>query len=397
MDQLKLFIILVVVLTPIYLIRKRAALRRMGLMSYRNIKFVGRFKPEVVREKARQLSDEALLGAYHLPDTQDSAKAVIGEELVKRGYDDKRIADWRRPVSELTAPPAAKKPIEPARYLRMVRTRRRLFGAYRFLAITFCILSPTIIIPILGLLLLMPFAALAGFLGRDRVVRILLLRPFGAKDMTRPLKRVVLHDLGAVGVVFTLADRNYKPNFLLTSWSYVSALPRFLIAPVLRQTHGFATVRNEVGFTNVAFGLCSRWRLSFVSFLNGGQALTIHSSDSWWQNVIDLLMHSSDIIVMDVSRVSQGSSWEIHRLEGDVLVRKCIFIVQEHYQQDGAQSIAHLFPADAQPELHVYDEHGHFKNPEKFRAVLETAVGRAVQAWRERQPSDIPVNAVSAS
>jgi hypothetical protein len=114
------------------------------------------------------------------------------------------------------------------------------------------------------------------------------------------------------------------------------------------------------------------------------QAFTIRSVYPWWQSVIDMLMHSSDFVVMDVSRVSGGSAWEIHHLEGDVLVNKCIFIVQEAHEGDGAASIAHLFPAHAQPKIFVYNEKGVFKEQAQFDAALEAAVTRSVESWGKR-------------
>jgi hypothetical protein len=391
MDTLIVFAVLAAIFLPAHFIRKRIVLKRMGLISYRNYKFVGYFRANTVSATARKLGDEALLGAYHLPDTREKAKPIIRQELLARGYDDKRIADWRRPISEITAPPAAPGLIEPVHYFRMMRVRRRMFAAYRFVAIVCCILGFTLIVPILGMLVLLPVAVLAAVLGRNRVVRILLLRPFGAKEMTRPLKRVVLRDLGAIGVVFTLADRNYKPSLFLTVWSLISVIPRFLIAPVARQTISFGRVSNEVNFTEIVAGLTSRLRLGFGSFLNGGQAYTIHCSDPWWRQVIDLLMHSCEIIVMDVSRVSQGSSWEIHRLEDDVLIRKCLFIVQEAHLQEGQQSMARLFAAGAQPELFLYDEHGIFKEPAKFHSVLEDAVAKTVAAWGKPRAAGLAI------
>src|ERR1700684_4539831 len=122
MDTLTLFAIALVILIPYYLHRKRVALRRFGLVSYRNLKFVGRFSADSVRAAAHKIGDEALLGAYHLPDTRDSAKQIIRDDLAARGYDDKKIAEWRRPIAELTAPPAAPGPIDPDHYFRLVRT-----------------------------------------------------------------------------------------------------------------------------------------------------------------------------------------------------------------------------------------------------------------------------------
>jgi hypothetical protein len=393
------FLVLVGVLVLIvHNVRWCARRRRLGLVSYR----VWAFRAEAIRVKAHRLSEDRLLGAYHLPDHNEKAKQIFREELAARGYDDKRIADWRRPVSQITVPPAVNRSIDRLHYFKIVRTRRRLFQVFRFGVILFWASIVFLIFGIIGvtfllLVLLLLLVCLAAILGRNRAVRILLLRPFGARELTKPLKLVVRQDLGPLGPVFTLSDRTYKPNPLLTMAALITWIARVVIAPLLRQTISFARVSTEMGFSVVAVTLFNRWWLSLNSFLTGGQAFTIRSTDPWWQNVIDLLMHSSDIIIMDVSRVSEGSTWEIHRLEADILVRKCIFIVQELHQQEGADSIGHLFPADSQPDIFVYDDEGIFKDHAKFLAVLEAAVARTVAAWGKPQRTDLPVNTTVAA
>jgi hypothetical protein len=392
--------------------RNMARLRRIGFTRYRVWAFMTSRNPDVIRAKARQLSDDALLGAYHLPEHSEKAKQVLREELAARGYDDKRLAEWRRPPAQITVPPAVKLAIDPKRYFKIVRTRKRLFRAFRFGtqvvlgALIFAALASVLGIAIVGAALaflalllfciLLLLFALASILGRNRAVRILLLRPFGERKMTKPLKRVILGEVGSLGVVFTLADRNYKPNPLLSFVSVFTWIPRVFLSPLLRESMSFASVRNESGFTTVAFRMFSRWWLSRRSFLNGGQAFTIRSTNAWWQTVIDLLMHSCDLTVMDVSRVSEGSTWEIHHLESDTLVRKCIFIVQEEHQQDGLASVAQLFPAGAQPELYVYDKNGVFKEPAEFRAALEGRVVEAVAAWGKPRPADLALGATTS-
>jgi uncharacterized membrane protein (DUF485 family) len=397
-----MFLVVFVVVLAFYLVRRRLRFKRLGLKSYQVFRFVLPSRANKVRAKAHKLDDDALLGAYHVPEHRPSARQIIREELAARGYDDARVAAWRRPTSQITIPSTVHSPIDREHYFKLVHKRRRDFRVLRFFMLLLWIF--TILAIFTGFLGMDPlygaFATAAGLLfvslllfigcvtllGRNRAVRILLLRPFGARAMTKPLKRVVLRNIGTMGYVFTLADRNYKPNLLLTLSALFSWLPRVFVGPFLRQTLSFGRVANEGGFFNVIYTLSNKLWLSANSLLTGGQAFTIRCSNSWWQSVIDLLMHSSDIVIMDVSRVSEGSSWEIHRLEDDALVRKCIFIVHEQHLPEGNERMAVLFPADARPELFIYDEKGHFKDQSRFATTLENAVAAAAASWGKQRP-----------
>jgi hypothetical protein len=392
-----LVVLFVVVVLSLYFIRRRVRLRRLGLKRYQVWKFVFPYRATTVRAKAHTLDDDALLGAYHLPEHRASAKQLIREELAARGYDDARIAAWRRPTSQISVPPPVRAPIARDRYFRLVRNRRRGFQIFRALMALFWIATILAIVaaqlnldsvyePLLTAVTLLFILALLliaclSVLERNRAVRILLLRPFGARAMTKPLKRVVLRNVGAMGYVFTLADRNYKPNLLLTLLALISWLPRIFVSPFWRQTLSFGRVYSEYSFFTVIDTLSNKLWLSANSLLTGGQAFSIRCTDSWWQNVIDLLLHSCDIILMDVSRVSEGSSWEIHRLEDDVLVSKCIFIVHADHTAEGADRMAHLFPAGTQPNVFVYGENGKFEDSAKFAATLENSVAAAAASW----------------
>jgi hypothetical protein len=408
-----MFFVVFVFVLALYLVRRRLRFKRLGLKSYQVWKFALPYGAERVRAKSRKLDDDALLGAYHVPEHRASAKQVIREELAARGYDDGRIAAWRRPTSQITVPPTVHLPIDREHYFKLVRKRRRDFRVLRFLMFLLWIFTILAIVtgffgmdPPFGalvtaagvlLLFLLLFIGGATLLGRNRAVRILLLRPFGARAMTRPLKRVVLRNIGTMGYVFTLADRNYKPNLLLTLSALFTWLPRLFVGPFLRQTLSFGRVGNEMGFFNVIYALSNKLWLSANSLLTGGQAFTIRCANSWWQSVIDLLIHSSDIIIMDVSRVSEGSSWEIHRLEDDALVRKCIFVVHQQHLPEGNERMAQLFPADARPELFVYDETGNFKDQARFGTTLENAVAAAAASWRKPGPHALAADAALTS
>jgi hypothetical protein len=212
-----------------FLIWRAVAMRHAGIVRYRIKSFMVSRNAAHIRAKAQTLSDDALLGAYRLPDHDQTSKAVLHEELVKRGYDDTRIEAWRRPIATITIAPAHDHPLTSRRYWHLVRTRRRLFKAYRFLALLICaciavatvadaihaenIGSASIALALYLLLLIILLAAVGAVLGRNRAVRILLLRPFDTRSLTKPLRRVVLRDFGPRGLVFTLQDRTYRPNF----------------------------------------------------------------------------------------------------------------------------------------------------------------------------------------
>ena len=78
---------------------------------------------------------------------------------------------------------------------------------------------------------------------------------------------------------------------------------------------------------------------SYRSLLTGGQAFNIRTSDLWWKRCIDLLAHSADVIVMDVSKVGTGSTWEIELLGQRNLLDRTIFIVQNKYESHGHKSL----------------------------------------------------------
>lgn len=391
-----------------------------------------------IRKRARALGDEELLGAWHQADHTVKAKEVIAEELRARGLNDAQIADWRPPAAQLTVrlPMHA---IKPDRYFRTVRIRQGLFQVYRvstgvvliLATVAFALTSsqhvnaPTaqvgpalpVAVPttqgtalagttsagqdaadapaagqiatakemltalfsacLATAILMLPLIGLGGVLGRNRV-RILLLRPFARPRITLALKRVVTRNLGPLGPVFTLSDRNLKPSFLLTIVGYFSWIPLLLVGPLVRPSYMLARVWAEGRYLDLVNHLTAKFRLGAMSFVIGNQAFSLRSTDAWWQSVMDMLMNSSEIIVMDVSHVGKGSAWEIHAIERWGLLGKCIFVVEEHGLQEGKIAIEDLLPRALQPELLIYDQKGVFGDQAKLRSVLEGAVACAL-------------------
>jgi hypothetical protein len=220
-------------------------------------------------------------------------------------------------------------------------------------------------------------ACIAGFVVRRGMVRLLLLRPFGEAQMTAALKRVVRDRLAPLGYVYTLSDRNYRPSTTMSLMAFFGQV-RHVLAPILRPSLRLATVSDESSFRDLLVALSPGFEISAKSAYAGGQAFNIRSTDNWWKRCIDVMIHSTEIIVMDVSRVSTGSTWEIVQMRRRALLDKCVFIVQEQYQQDGAQLLRELLPGGSMPRIHAFRSTGEFLDLQAFQAAIDERLERAL-------------------
>src|SRR5262249_52243220 len=139
------------------------------------------------------------------------------------------------------------------------------------------------------------------------------------------------------------------------------------------------SVRNERTFLNLARVLPRVIGPSFKTFLVGDQALRIKATDDWWQLVVDMLMHSVDLIIMDVSDIGQGSTWEILQLSRRGLEHNCMFICQEGYDHRGLNPLRQLDPDFDRERFYIYAADGRFKNRSGFDAEMNTLLDQALQ------------------
>jgi hypothetical protein len=236
--------------------------------------------------------------------------------------------------------------------------------------------------------------AIATWHQRDRALRLLLLRPFGTARITKTVKRLVLGHLGPYGNVYTLEDRNYKSSWL--GWVLAHAQDGFAIfSALLKQPILLARVNSERRYMKVGLALARRWRPSFQSFMSGGQAFTIRSSDAWWHMVINLLINSSDIVFIDLSHVGQGTTWEITQLEELQLLGKCIFVVQTGHENYATKLLGQILPTVRVSQLFVYDKRGKFTDGRAFDAALAEHVKAALSAWNTPKAGPRPDRATA--
>lgn len=363
--------------------RRTNRVERAGLRRFAVAAFSWPFTPQnLMAERAARLDNEALVAAFHLPDHTSRAKAIVSAELSTRGLSQQTDPDWLPMPNRATLPPAVRMNIEPERYGRYMRNRKRLQQVVRWTSIVG-------IVSVVGLLVLIPIAQfinlIAGILGRKRTARVLLLRPFGRAQMTSALKRVVRRHLGLLGHTYTLSDQNYRPNFILEILNRVFGWIMYVLGPLLRPSLRVTSVKDERTFLMLSDFLLRKVSPSCLGLLCSDQAFNIRTTDAWWKRCIDLLMRSSDLIVMDISRVSTGSAWEVVELAKRGLLAKCVFIAQAGQSEDGLASIRQLLPPDAQPRVHMFDSEGKFAESTELDRLLQDRIFTAVARWGDRR------------
>jgi hypothetical protein len=380
---------------------QRRRLREAGLVKHRVSAFASRStSEEACREVASRLDDQALFWAYFLPEHGQQAKTIVREELERRGCSRTDIESWSPAPREVAVPPAVEKAVSPERYASLMRFKRWLFNAYLVLMLLTAMLLVFItydlyslgqlrnlgsVVPVLAIFLWI-VAGLSAMPFRNRALRILLLRPFGERKMTRALKRFVCRNVGRAGNVFTLSDRNYKPNLLITLLLRVPAegfdlLALLMLGPLIRSSKRVATVRRESKFRKLERHLLRKATPAFWSFLAGDQAFNIRSSDDWWQMCIHMLMHSCEIIVVDLSKVKEGTEWELDELHANKMLAKCVFVVGEDNVPDVRPVLERNFAGDQWPTVHVYRNDGTLADRREFDARLGEVMQSGLAGW----------------
>jgi nucleoside 2-deoxyribosyltransferase len=389
-------------------------MRRAGLIKRKVRAFSGNVYSQKHRAAvAARLTDLELLWANYLPDHKVDAKTSVLKELNRRGYLEQDIFGWLPPKEDVAVPNAYQGASSRASYYRLIRLKSISIKSYRwFLLLPFgslillWIISAVYDAPrsitdaswenqlaffgnryvaagfswsyhlfMYGSLALLATSIITSMVLARLSMRILLLRPFGDRKMTKPLKRLVVNALGRMGYVFTFSDRGYRPNLFLTVLLYLPVqgfnwLVLLFLSPSIRNSSRIATIKSERKLRQLQSFLLHRFRPSWMSFLSGGQAFNIRSTNQWWQAAILSLMHSSDIIVVDLSAVKGGTDWELGVLKCRGLLNKCIFVVGDACSNSLERCLSRYFTSEDRPVVHVYSRRGMPTNETAFFTQL---------------------------
>jgi hypothetical protein len=232
---------------------------------------------------------------------------------------------------------------------------------------------------------------------RSRPVRMVLLRKFNERRLGRRYKRLIDAELQPFGHVIALADKHVRRSTFEWLAGMVGrafgSIPAAVIAiisiplmMILRATDrtrwGPAFVAAPRDFRLLSARLEDRLELNIeTSFV--AKAYLIRTSDDWWRLVVRMLMASADVIVLDLSEVTQGTAWEIETI-GRFGLWDRVVRVAAHDRADEAAAAAAGAP---EAPLFLYDAFGGMVDRAAFRAEFFAALDRSVRARAAAAPA----------
>lgn len=253
------------------------------------------------------------------------------------------------------------------------------------------------------LLLLMQYAGLFLFLHWRNPDRILLLRPFQERRVSRALKHLNRRYLAYRGFTFTLADKHLKHSlsaFLLANIPLdFGSLAVVFYRPLFRLLQRRVYISRPRDLTLLQSRLRSRFRLTnfWSNWLGLGDRINkFRSTDELWQQCISVLLDNCQVVIVDMSHARTGTLWEVQQIALRHFGYKTVFIVRDD-EAEGTAARGALEYAEARdptnpnqlPVLHRYDSNtGRFTNPTLF----EDAYSAAVSSQDQPTPAPLPVS-----
>lgn len=247
------------------------------------------------------------------------------------------------------------------------------------------------------------YLGLFAFLEWTYPDRILLLRPFGQRRVSKALKRFNRRTLAYRGFTLTLADKYLKnslsayllANIPLDMGSLLVALYR----PLFRRMHRWVFIRRSRDLRILRLRLRSRWTLTrfWQSWLGLGDRINkFRSRDELWKDCIGILLDDCQVIVVDLSDAGAGTLWELEELFRRDYGYKSIFLVcHDDEEVLAAQAVlerviaAERVGAPGMPMLHRYtSDDGRLLEPDAFDSAYAAAVSSPLQP----RPTQLPLS-----
>jgi formylglycine-generating enzyme required for sulfatase activity len=242
-------------------------------------------------------------------------------------------------------------------------------------------------------------ALLAGrFLAwvRAHPARVLLLRKFNEQRLGKYYKRLIREELQPLGHVVALSDKYVRRSmgaWLQTQFSTAaSSIPGFIwvvvkfpILLLLRLTDrtrwGPAFIATPRDFRLLGQRLYDRMWLNLeTSSLS--LAYLIRTTDAWWKLVIEMLLRSADVVVLDLSYVTAGTAWEIDTIGALELWERVVCIAHDQEYAQAAAALQNAFGDVPAPPILTYNSSGAFAEQKTFRDRLVAALQESVSSRR---------------
>lgn len=223
---------------------------------------------------------------------------------------------------------------------------------------------------------------------RRKPARVLLLRKFNNKEVGKSLEKLSKRNLRTYGHVFTLADKHFKRNWIYSFLSAFWASPLTLLVRVFtvpigfvhrffdRSRNGPILIWNSNDFKHFAKRFEDRWGLNLEVARTQRKAVMVRTSDTWWQHVVELIMHAVDVIVIDLTQVAAGTVWELRKVPAEDVGERVVFTCRDDRLDAARQELTiHGYGAWID-QIQVYDKHGKFHDHARFRSAMRHAMQR---------------------
>jgi hypothetical protein len=227
---------------------------------------------------------------------------------------------------------------------------------------------------------------------RQKPARILLLRRFNDKSIGESVTKFSRRWLTPYGHVYSLADKVMKRNWLGVLFSWFSFNPLLLFWRLAnipfaffrrltnRAVAGPIMIWSGTDYRNFAARLIDRWGLNLEMQRTQRRAILVRTSDAWWRQVVLMLMHGADAIVVDVTDVASGTVWELQTMLAERVSERVVFVAREDKIEDARADLrAHGF-ADRAADIFAYRQNGALLESKGFRAGMRAAIAARLAA-----------------
>ena len=207
-----------------------------------------------------------------------------------------------------------------------------------------------------------------------RPARILVLRPFHS-PATSGLRALVKRHVRCFGHIYTLHDELFRPSggTWWMHWSQVLVAFRH-------------TVRNEYDVIALQQAVGKRFLRNLNWAVSLERVFAVVTSDEWWQRTVQALIHSSDVIIVDLSERRGALEWELNELSQYKLRHRSIVIAASHGNTLSSAGTTFL-ESDGGHDITVfyYDGiSGVMPNVEDFRDAIAACIARgSLESQRE--------------
>jgi hypothetical protein len=224
---------------------------------------------------------------------------------------------------------------------------------------------------VLPFVVTLPIAAWMVMLWRDPP-RVLVLRPFNRRPLTRGLARLVHRDVARFGHVYTLADAELRVRW------YVQ-IP-FLLGQLALLSFRARTIRSPPQLARLERAIGRTWLRNVNWCLSWRKVFAVATDDAHWQQVVEILARRATVILIDITEVRANVLWEIGLIDQLGLGPRVIWLSRAGAPVANPPSGGFRIA----PEVYSYDETGRTES-----AALRTTMAARVAAERVEKLADL--------